>query len=44
VWPNYTSPDFIFPELRDDDYGLPDLAAKPSLGIALGGGGFRAMV
>jgi hypothetical protein len=42
TWTNYSSPDFVFPELSDDEFGMPALAAKPSVGVALGGGGFRA--
>lgn len=43
MWPGYASPGFAFPEMRtDDDFGLPALQAKPSVGIALGGGGIRA--
>jgi hypothetical protein len=69
VWGNFSSPSFVFPELADDDFGIPELQGKPrcaagrarrtrvgprahcrrslrshSMGVALGGGGFRASV
>lgn len=44
VWKNFTSSNFIFPELADDDFGMPGLQGKPSIGICLGGGGFRANI
>ena len=44
VWTNYSSDGFVFPELADDDWGMPELQGKPSVGVALGGGGFRATI
>lgn len=44
VWPNYTSPGFVFPELADDEWGLSELQEKPEIGVAFGGGGFRAAI
>jgi len=42
VWLGVGEPGFIFPELREDDDGVPALQAKPSFAICLSGGGFRA--
>ena len=44
VWTNSTSPDFVWPELSDTDWGMPALLAKPSFGIGFSGGGNRANV
>lgn len=43
VWTNVTDPDFVYPELNPySDFGIPALQQKPSLGIAMSGGGLRA--
>ena len=44
VWTNSTSPDFVWPELSDTDFGMPALMAKPSFGVGFSGGGNRANV
>lgn len=32
----------LYPEVSEGDYGIPHIKAKPSLGVAMSGGGFRA--
>ena len=44
VWTNSTSPDFVWPELSEGEFGMPALMAKPSFGIGFSGGGNRANV
>jgi hypothetical protein len=43
VWTNVTDPSFIYPELDPhSDFGIQAIQEKPSLGIAMSGGGLRA--
>lgn len=43
VWTNVTAPDFTWPEVDPaSDFGIASLELRPSLGIALSGGGLRA--
>lgn len=43
VWTNVTDSDFIYPEIDPaSDYSIDSLMEKPSLGIAISGGGWRA--
>lgn len=43
VWTNVTDADFIYPELDPgSDFGIDMLLDKPSIGIAMSGGGWRA--
>lgn len=43
VWTNVTDSDFIYPEIDPgSDYSIDMLIDKPSLGIAISGGGWRA--
>ncbi|PNH12072.1 hypothetical protein TSOC_000999, partial [Tetrabaena socialis] len=43
VWSGAHQPSFEYPELsRDGPWGLPALLARPNLGVALSGGGYRA--
>lgn len=37
-----TQPGFVFPELSDGEFGIPNLQAKGSFGIGVSGGGLRA--
>jgi hypothetical protein len=40
---NVTSPDYIYPELNpDSQFYISNIQQKPSLGIAISGGGWRA--
>lgn len=39
LWTDTTSPDFVHPELSDTEFGIPDIIARPNLGIAVSGGG-----
>lgn len=32
----------VYPEVSDGAYGIPHIQAKPSLGVSMSGGGFRA--
>jgi hypothetical protein len=41
VWTNSSSsPPFVYPELSDGDFGMPQLQKKPNLGICVSGGAF----
>lgn len=43
VWTNATDKDFVYPEQDlGSDFGIDMLVDKPSLGIAVSGGGWRA--
>ncbi|PNW85074.1 hypothetical protein CHLRE_03g170600v5 [Chlamydomonas reinhardtii] len=43
VWSGSDQPGFVYPELSPSgDWGIPDLQARPNLGVALSGGGYRA--
>jgi hypothetical protein len=43
VWTNVTDADFVHPELDpESDFGIDMLLDKPSLGISMSGGGWRA--
>ncbi len=43
VWSGSDQPGFEYPELSAGaEWGIPALQAKPNLGIALSGGGYRA--
>lgn len=43
VWTNVTDSGFIYPELDpQSDFGIDMLLDKPSLGISMSGGGWRA--
>lgn len=43
IWTNATDSTFLFPETSgSSDFGIQELIHKPSLGIALSGGGWRA--
>eukprot|EP00878_Enallax_costatus_P001973 GHUV01002137.1.p1 GENE.GHUV01002137.1~~GHUV01002137.1.p1 ORF type:complete len:169 (+),score=19.58 GHUV01002137.1:1223-1729(+) len=43
VWTNVTASDFVYPEVDPrSDFGIDALMERPSLGIAISGGGWRA--
>ena len=42
VWTGTDGPDFVYPEQSEGDFGMPELTKKPSFGIAVSGGGYRA--
>ena len=43
VWTNASLPGFTYPELSPDGaWGVPHIQARPNIGVALSGGGFRA--
>ncbi|KAG2442832.1 hypothetical protein HXX76_002911 [Chlamydomonas incerta] len=43
VWAGSDQPGVVYPELSPSgDWGIPDLQARPNLGVALSGGGYRA--
>jgi hypothetical protein len=43
IWTNITATDFVWPEVDPyGDFGIEQLRQRPSLGIALSGGGLRA--
>jgi hypothetical protein len=43
VWTNSSSsPPFVYPELSDGEFGMPQLQKKPNLGICVSGGSLHA--